>query len=245
MKKFVPILLATTMVLSLLTGCGSSSNTNTSAASTQNEDSVVPLETADETEASEAQTTSDGPETASADVTGDANKPLVVFFSLAGEQYNVGVIEEGNTAIIAKMIAQETGADLFEIVAETPYPTSHSELLTVAQNEQRENARPAYVGDVENFDQYSAVYIGFPNWWGDMPMIVYNFLESHDFAGKTVIPFVTHGGSGFSNTEKTIADITGATMVKGFSIPGETAQNNRETSANRVHSWLEEEGLLD
>lgn len=168
---------------------------------------------------------------------------LVAYFSLAGEQYAVGVIEEGNTSIIAHMIAEQTGADLFEIEAATPYPESHSELLEVSQEEMSENARPEIVGTVENMADYDTVFIGFPNWWGDMPMIVYNFIESYDFAGKTVIPFCTHGGSGLSGTESTIEEITGAAMLDGFAISGETAQNNRDRSRDEVVAWLNEIGF--
>lgn len=170
---------------------------------------------------------------------------IVIYFSLAGEQYSVGVIEEGNTSIIARMIAEQTGADLFEIEAAEPYPQTYSELLDVSRQEMSENARPAYVGDVENWEEYDTVFIGYPNWWGDMPMIVYSFLESHDWNGKTVIPFCTHGGSGLSGTEATIEDITGAAMLDGFAITGEAAQNDREASENRVTEWLKEIGLTE
>ncbi len=171
------------------------------------------------------------------------NNVLVAYFSLAGEQYNVGVIEEGNTAIVAKMIAQKTGADIFEIVPVNAYPSSHSELLNVAKSEQSKNVRPAIAGTVNNMAQYDVVYIGFPNWWGDMPMIVYNFLESYDFGGKTVIPFCTHGGSGFSGTEKSIAKICKeANMLEGFAIAGETAQNDRAKTDSAVSAWLSKIG---
>ena len=169
---------------------------------------------------------------------------LVAYFSLAGEQYGVGVIEEGNTSIIAHMIAEQTGADLFEIEAVTPYPTSHSELLEVSQQEMADNARPEIAGTVDNMDDYDTIFIGYPNWWGDMPMIVYNFLESYDLSGKTIVPFCTHGGSGLSNTESTIADITGGTMKDGFAIPGTTAQNDRDTARNKVTQWLKEGGFV-
>lgn len=77
-----------------------------------------------------------------------------------------------------------------------------------------------------------------------MPMIVYNFLESYDLSGKTIIPFCTHGGSGLAGTEGTIAEITGATMIDGLSISGETAQNDREAAQQQVTEWLQEAGYL-
>ena len=78
-----------------------------------------------------------------------------------------------------------------------------------------------------------------------MPMIVYNFLESYDLSGKTIVPFCTHSGSGISNTESTIADITGGKMKNGFSIPGTTAQNDRDTARNDVTGWLREDGFIE
>lgn len=98
---------------------------------------------------------------------------------------------------------------------------------------------------MKDWNEYNTVFIGYPNWWGDMPMIVYNFLESHDWSGKTVIPFCTHGGSGLSDTEETIENITGAAMLDGFAISGETAQNDQRTSGNRVAKWLKDNGLIE
>lgn len=108
-----------------------------------------------------------------------------------------------------------------------------------------ENARPEIAGTVDNIEDYDTVFIGYPIWWGDMPMIVYNFLESYDFSGKTVIPFCTHGGSGLSGTESTIEEITGAEMADGFAILGETSQNDRDTALSQVTEWLGEVGYLE
>ena len=222
MKKFLTFLLAGIMMLALA-ACGNS----------------APAESASEGESKKANSTN-----VHTEPIGDS-RMLVAYFSLAGEQYGVGVIEEGNTSIIAHMIAEQTGADLFEIQAVTPYPTSQSKLLEVSQQEKSDNARPEIVGTVDNMDDYDTIFIGYPNWWGDMPMIVYNFLESYDLSGKTIVPFCTHGGSGLSNTESTIADITGGKMKDGFAIPGTTAQNNRNTARNKVTQWLKEGGFVE
>ena len=120
---------------------------------------------------------------------------LVVYFSRTGEQYNVGEIDKGNTAIIAEMIADETGADIFEILPEEDYyPYTYDELTDVAKQEQKENARPAYAGEVPDLNRYTTVFIGSPVWWGDWPMIMYTFFEENTdaLAGKTLIPFSTH-----------------------------------------------------
>ena len=170
---------------------------------------------------------------------------LVAYFSLAGEQYGVGVVEEGNTSIIAHMIAEQAGADLFEIKPETPYPTTYQGLLDISQKERTDNARPEIDGTVEHMDDYDTIFICYPIWWGDMPMIVRSFLESYDLSGKTIIPFCTHGGSGLSDTESTIADMTGGTMKDGLAIPGTTVQNDRDTARNEVTQWLREGGFVE
>ena len=102
----------------------------------------------------------------------------------------------------ARMIAREAGADIFEIVPEKEYPHgSYDEVVEIAKQEKAVKARPAIKGDV-NVDDYDVIFIGYPNWWGDMPMPVYTFLEKHNWSGKTVVPFCTHEGSGLSKTEE-------------------------------------------
>lgn len=167
-------------------------------------------------------------------------KTLVVFFSHTGENYGVGNISEGNTHIIAKMIAEATEGSLFEIVPEKEYPhDSYDEVVEIAKQEKAQKARPAINGDVK-IEDYDVVFIGYPNWWGDMPMPVYTFLEKHDWTGKVVVPFCTHEGSGLSSTEKYIAEACkGATVAKGLAVRGETAQNNREQARKSVNAWIE------
>jgi len=167
-------------------------------------------------------------------------KTLVVFFSHTGENYGVGNISEGNTHIIAKMIAEATGGSLFEIVPEKEYPhDSYDEVVEIAKQEKARKARPAIKGDIK-VEDYDVIFIGYPNWWGDMPMPVYTFLEKHDWDGKTVVPFCTHEGSGLSSTEKYIAEVCkGATVAKGLAVRGGTAQNNREQARKSVTSWIE------
>ena len=173
-----------------------------------------------------------------------AEGALVAYFSRAGENYTVGVVEEGNTAKLAKAIAEQTGADLFEIVPVVDYPHSYNECLEVATTEQRENARPEYVGDVEDWDRYDTVFIGYPIWWGEIPNIVYTFMESHDFAGRTVIPFNTHEGSGQSHSQRDIeGTLPDATVLQGLAVRGATAQNDADATAKAVSDWLNGLGL--
>ena len=173
-----------------------------------------------------------------------AEGALVTYFSHAGENYNVGVVEEGNTAKLAKVIAEQTGADLFEIVPVVDYPQSYDECLEVATAEQREGARPEYVGDIENWDQYDTVFIGYPIWWGEIPNIVYTFMENLDFAGKTVIPFNTHEGSGQSHSQRDIENaLPDATVLQGLAVRGATAQNDADATAKAVSDWLSGLGM--
>lgn len=169
------------------------------------------------------------------------SKILVAFFSRADENYDVGYIEKGNTHIIADMIVEEVGADSFEIVRITPYPKEYKACTDEAKAEQNTNARPELTAEVNNFSDYDTVFLGYPNWWGDMPMPVYTFLESYDFSGKTVIPFCTHAGSGLSGTVETLKSKLGnATVLDGLAIAGTTAQNNQDEAKQSVLSWLEE-----
>ena len=172
----------------------------------------------------------------------DSGRILIAYFSRAGENYSVGVIDKGNTAIVAEQIAQQTGGTLFEIVPVVPYPTGYEEMKDVATQERDSDARPEIANTVENWDEYDVVFLGYPIWYGDMPMIVYNFLESYDFSGKTVIPFNTHEGSGQSGTQSRIATaIPDTTVLSGLAIRGSTAQNDDAATRSAVEAWIEQE----
>ncbi len=169
---------------------------------------------------------------------------LVVYFSRTGEQYSVGVIDEGNTAIVAKLIAEEIGADLYEILPETDtYPYTYDVLTDVAKREQNENARPAIRDAIPDLSGYDTVFIGAPVWWGDWPMILYTFFESADLSGKTLIPFSTHEGSGLAGFDRKLsAAVPGADVKKGLAIRGADCQNDRAGVQTKVQSWLNELG---
>lgn len=172
------------------------------------------------------------------------NKNLIVYFSRTGEQYSVGNISKGNTAIVAEMIAEQTGGDLFEIKLQNDnYPAGYKALTEVALVEKNSNARPEIIGDVNNFAEYDTIFIGCPNWWADMPMAVYTFIEKHDWNGKTVIPFVTHEGSGLSSIPNKIKTATGAEVLDGIAIYGHEAQNNSDSAKNKVVNWLQKIGF--
>ncbi len=171
-------------------------------------------------------------------------KVLVVYFSRTGEQYSVGNITEGNTAIIAKMIADKTKGDLFEVkLKNDTYPAAYKALTEVALSEKKANARPEIAENVTNFADYDVVFIGSPNWWSDMPMALYTFMEANDWSGKIVAPFVTHEGSGLSSIPSKIKTATGAEMLDGLAIYGHVAQNEREQAKENVLNWLNKLGF--
>lgn len=165
-------------------------------------------------------------------------KVLVAFFSRAGENYAVGNIEKGNTHIVAEMIAEKTGGTLFQIEPVKPYPENYTECTEVARAEMESKARPAVKGDAA-VEDYDVIFIGYPNWWGDMPMAVYTFIEKHDWSGKTVIPFCTHEGSGLGSTESKVKSACrGAEVKSGLAVRGATAQNSRQQAERSVTAWL-------
>lgn len=177
---------------------------------------------------------------------------LVAVFSRAGENYGVGevradspsasyagYVEKGNTQIMAEMIAEATGADLFTIAPVTPYPEDYASMLTVAREEAAADARPEMSAQVENMADYDVVFIGYPIWDGEMPQILFTFMESYDFTGKTVIPFNTHAGSGQSGTVSTIRDmLPAATVLDGMALAGTTTQNDQDSARQSVTEWV-------
>ena len=173
-------------------------------------------------------------------------KTLVVYFSVPDNRDNsyVEVNGErlGNTQYMAYVIQENTGANIFRILPKTPYPTDHNELLQVAQEEIRQKARPAIEGTIENFDSYDTVFVGYPNWNADMPYILYTFFETYDFSGKTIVPFNTHGGSGFSGTQETIARLEpDAALLEGKSI----SRNSIEGAEQEIIDWFDSIGMLN
>ena len=172
----------------------------------------------------------------------EGSRILVVYFSRTGEQYTVGVIDHGNTAIVAEMIAEETGADLFEVLpVDDHYPMTYAELTDVAKKEQNEKARPAYAGEVPDLSQYDTIFIGAPVWWGDWPMIMYTFFEENAeaLAGKNLVPFSTHEGSGLSGFDKKLSSaVPGSTVLKGLATRGNDCQNKQDNVRKSVNDWI-------
>lgn len=146
----------------------------------------------------------------------------------------------GNTQYVATIISEATGSDLFEIKTVHTYPGSHKALIDAAKVEIDNNAHPKLATHIENLKDYDVVFVGFPNWWYDMPMPLYTFFDEYDFGGKTVVPFCTHGGSRFSGAIKTIRELEPqATVLDGYSVARERVADSEEG----ILKWLEKIGM--
>ena len=173
------------------------------------------------------------------------DKALVVFFSRAGDQFHVGRIVEGNTAIVAKMISKKTGADLYEIKPKVDkYNLDYKQLAELAKKEQDGRGRPEYLKPAPDFSQYDVVFIGSPVWWGDWPMMMNSFFEDNELQGKKLIPFSTHAGSELARFDYRLANIYPyCSILKGLAVLGEDAQNDRDKVGADVDAWLKELGF--
>jgi flavodoxin len=165
---------------------------------------------------------------------------LIAYFSRKGLNYASGRIVDfnvGNTEVVANMIQRMTGGDMFHIESVTAYPKDYTEATEVAKNELRAKARPKLTRQAENMAVYNVIFLGYPNWWGTMPMPVFTFLESYDFSGKTIVPFCTHEGSGLGHSEKDIAKACPkAAVLKGIAIQG----TNASSAESNVSKWIDE-----
>ena len=165
-------------------------------------------------------------------------KMLVIFFSRAGENWQVGVVEKGNTAVMVDYIKELADVDVFEIIPETPYPQGYEDTKTVATAEFNNNSRPAIKTDITNIGDYQTIFIGGPIWWARPPMIFRTFFEKHpELDGKTMIPFGTHGGSGVSSYKTLIQEYyPNATVLESLGISGSDIRSI--SSKETVESWL-------
>lgn len=153
------------------------------------------------------------------------SKILVAYFSWSGNSKNV-----------AQMIAQKTGADLFEIELVNPYSSNYNKVLDEAQRDLNSNARPELKTKVENMEEYDVIMIGYPNWWATIPMPVATFLESYDFSGKTVIPFCSHGGGEFGQSISDISKMLPNSRIgEGLSIH----YSGGSSLSQDISKWLE------
>lgn len=151
---------------------------------------------------------------------------LILYFSMSG-----------NTETVANYIHEEIGGDIVKLETVQTYPEDYDELVDYAREEQRDNTRPELETAIENIEQYDTIFLGYPNWWGDMPMPIYSFLDQYDLSNKTIAPFITHGGSGLSGTPANIAnEEPDAVVTEGLAINGDDVDDCQD----EVNEWLDE-----
>ena len=224
MKKLVSVLMTFALLLSM-GACSGNTDSNVSSSPAPQSSELHSSQT-EESDVSSASSEISAPKSEPAET---GSRSVVVYFSWSG-----------NTEHVAKSIQSQTDADIFEIVPATPYSDDYDTVVDLALVEQRENARPAIADSIEKIADYDVVYVGYPNWWGDMPMILYTFFDSYDLSGKTVAPFCTSGGSGLSDTVNAIKELEpNAAVTDGLHI-GSGASSSPDRA---VSEWLAEIGL--
>ncbi|WP_316859582.1 flavodoxin [uncultured Cohaesibacter sp.] len=173
---------------------------------------------------------------AQAQQTGDQSKILVTYYS-----------RTGNTRAVAEQVRKLTGADIFELKTTHSYPAEYRATTDQAKREQQENFRPTLTGTVSNMADYDVIFVGYPNWWATMPMAFFTFLESYDFAGKTIVPFCTHEGSRLGRSVEDLETLCpDATILSGLALRGASDGRIVTTSAdaqNAVSDWIAELGI--
>jgi flavodoxin len=172
------------------------------------------------------------------------NSILVAFFSRPGNNYVNGRIinlSVGNTEIAAKKIQGLTGGELFKINPVHPYAYDYNTCTNEAKRELRNNVRPELAENLHSMEGFDTIILGYPNWWGSMPMPVWTFLESHNFSGKTILPLCTHEGSGMGNSERDIKKLCpDAKLVMGLAIHGGSVKN----ADHEIEAWLKANRLI-
>lgn len=164
------------------------------------------------------------------------SKNLIVYYTREGQNYwNGGIknIDKGNTERVAEFIQEAVGGDLFRVDTVDSYPEDYYECIEVAKDELRNNERPEIKGLVDNIDEYDTVFIGYPNWWGTMPMPMFTFIENSNLDGKNIIPFCTNEGSGLGKSVNDLKKALPKSNVKnGLSIHGAEAAESKDQVTN-------------
>ena len=245
MQKRFALALAAVLTMALLAGCASGAPAASPAPSAADtapaQETPAPAQTAQPAEEPDAGAAA-------------GSSILIAYFTMpedvdpAGADAVAGasiVVRDGeilgNVEYMAQTIQQAVGGNLLRIETAEEYPLEHEALVDFAAEEQEAGARPELATQIENLEQYDTIFLGYPNWWGDMPQALYTFLESYDLSGKTIIPFCPHGGSGFSRTQSTIAELQPNATVREDGLT--LSRNDVADSAEQVTAWAQGLGL--
>ena len=229
MKKIITMCLSALLILTLAACAGNqaphgNSSSEPSPISESGEPSAVSPSAPEESENNSPAALVDSEDEPEEQADSNTSNILVAYFS-----------HSGNTQKIAELIHDQVGGDIFEIKTVTPYSSKYNTVLDEAQKEKNDKSRPELSAHVDDMAGYDTIILGYPNWWGDMPMAVYSFLDEYDLSGKTVIPFCTHGGSGFSGTVSSIKTTEpDAVVLDGLAI----RDSNVGNAQDNVTEWL-------
>lgn len=241
MRKGLGLVISILMIISLAACAGNSESKETAASNTENgasEETSVTENSQEESVPAQTEETENG----------DGNI-LIAYFTYgenagfsddvdASASASIQVFDgevTGNTGVMAQMIAEASGGELFSIRTAEPYPDDYDEVVEAGQSEKNDGIRPKLSTHIENLDSYDTVFVGFPNWWYGMPMVMYSFFDEYDFSGKTLIPFCTFGGSAFSDAIEEIKDMEPeADVLDGLHIGASSVAD----AESEVEEWV-------
>ena len=238
MKRIISLILSAVLALSL-SACGNGNNENADISVQQTLAENTSAENNSQSESNE-------------DTTGEkSDTNILIAYFTAAENSGVDAVSSasysmvngepvGRLRAIANMIQAKTGGELFSIQTSVIYPTDGGELIEYAAEEQANDARPELTSHIDDLEQYNVIFVGYPNWWADLPRVMYSFFDEYDFSGKTIIPFNVHNGSRLSRTVETIAELEpeAAVETNAFTI----SEHNVPEADKEVTDWLEELG---
>lgn len=253
MKRKLAVLLLSGIMVFSLAACGGNDSSQKEEENTQTSED---LETADNGNSEEGSSEEAGDTAKASDTAGQTDgagtfggNVLIAYFSVPEDINTSGIDADagasvvvkdgeklGNVQYMAQTIQSAVGGDLFRIETAEEYPLDHDPLVDQAADEQDENARPELSTHIENPDQYDTILLGYPNWWGDMPQVLYSFFDEYDFAEKTIVPFNVHNGSRFSGTIETIQELEpdAEVVTDGFTI----SEKDVPDAEGEVTDWL-------
>lgn len=238
MKRIFSLILSAALMLSLA-ACGNGEETvQTTKEQVQSENTTANLP-------------NENTENPAAEISENNDTKILIAYFTAAENSGVDAVSSASYSVvngeavgrlraIANMIQAKTGGELFSIQTSVVYPTDGGDLIDYAAEEQANDARPELTSHIENLEQYDVIFVGYPNWWADLPQVMYSFFDEYDFSGKTVIPFNVHNGSRLSRTVETIAELEPNATVEtnAFTI----SEHNVPEAEKEVTDWLEELG---